>query len=144
MTVRDAGIGHVVEVDRLSPPHDVAEGVLVHRDVMVTMRDGIRLATDIYRPAQDGVPHPGPLPVILERTPYGKAERSRSEIEVGMDLPMTRAEVACHFVRHGYVVIAIAPSSKTSSTSSAATAPTANSRSSTAPTSASSAKNAPS
>lgn len=105
MTVRDAGIGHVVEVDRLSPPHDVAEGVLVHRDVMVTMRDGIRLATDIYRPAEDGVPHPGPLPVILERTPYGKAERSRSEIEVGMDLPMTRAEVACHFVRHGYVVI---------------------------------------
>ncbi|WP_316354723.1 CocE/NonD family hydrolase [Devosia sp.] len=105
MTARDAIDRPVVEVDALPPPHHVTEGVLVHRDVMVTMRDGVRLAADIYRPAADGVPHAGPLPVILERTAYGKGERSRSEIEVGMDLPMTRAEVASHFVRHGYVVI---------------------------------------
>ena len=32
------------------------------------------------------------LPVILERTAYGKGARSRSEIEVGMTQPMTRAE----------------------------------------------------
>ena len=105
MTVRDAIDRPVGRVDTLPPPHDVTDGVLVHRNVMVTMRDGIRLAADIYRPAADGVPHAGPLPVILERTAYGKSERSRSEIELGMDLPMTRAEVASHFVRHGYVVI---------------------------------------
>jgi len=35
--------------------------------VMVPMRDGVRLATDIYLP--DGE---GPWPVILSRTPYGK------------------------------------------------------------------------
>ena len=90
---------------RLPEPQTVAEGVLVHRDVMVTVRDGVRLATDIYRPAAGGQPVDGPHPVILERTAYGKSERSRSEIEVGMDTPMTRAEVATHFVRHGYVVI---------------------------------------
>ena len=42
---------------------------------MVAMRDGVRLATDVHLP--DGA---GPFPVILERTPYGRAETSRSEI----------------------------------------------------------------
>jgi predicted acyl esterase len=36
--------------------------------VMVPMRDGIRLATDIYLPAGDG-----PWPVVLARTPFGRA-----------------------------------------------------------------------
>lgn len=80
-------------------------GVVVHRDVMVAMRAGVRLATDIYRPAQAGEPRAEPLPVILERTPYGKRERSRSEIEPGMTQPMTRAEVAAALVRAGYVVV---------------------------------------
>lgn len=83
-----------------------SEQVHVDRDVMVTMRDGVRLATDLYRPAKaDGSPVDGPLPVILERTPYGKGERSRSEIEVGMSRPRNRSEVAGHFVRHGYAVV---------------------------------------
>ena len=58
---------------------------------MVRMRDGDSLATDIYRPVVDGKPVETPLPVIMERTPYGKSERSRSEIEPGMTQPMTRA-----------------------------------------------------
>ena len=69
------------------------------------MRDGIRLATDIYRPAAGGVVDDRPLPVILERTPYGKRERSRSEIEPGDAEPMTRPELALSFVRAGYVVV---------------------------------------
>jgi hypothetical protein len=36
-------------------------------NVMVPMRDGVRLATDLYRPAESGR-----SPVILMRTPYGK------------------------------------------------------------------------
>ena len=31
-------------------------GVALAKDVMVPMRDGIRLATDLYRPARDGEP----------------------------------------------------------------------------------------
>ena len=46
--------------------------IVVFRDVMVTMRDGVKLACDIYRPAMDGKPVEGKFPVILERTPYGK------------------------------------------------------------------------
>src|SRR5690242_4240064 len=40
----------------------------VRRDVMVPMRDGVRLATDIYLPEGDG-----PFPVLLARTPYSKS-----------------------------------------------------------------------
>jgi uncharacterized protein len=95
----------VMSAANLPEPELLDGGVVVHRNVMVPMRDGVRLATDIYRPASGGIPVADPLPVILERTPYGKSERSRSEIEIGMERPMTRAEVATHFVRHGYVVV---------------------------------------
>ena len=37
-------------------------GVLIARDVMVPMRDGVRLATDVWRPAIDGEPAPGRFP----------------------------------------------------------------------------------
>jgi putative CocE/NonD family hydrolase len=83
----------------------VSDDVVVHYDVMVAMRDGTRLAADIYRPAVSGRPTDRPAPVILERTPYGKARTSRAELEVGMTEPMSRATVAAHFVRHGYTII---------------------------------------
>jgi putative CocE/NonD family hydrolase len=86
----------------------VAQGlyeVSLTSDVMVPMRDGVKLAMDIYRPARDGKPLAGHFPVILERTPYGKSVVSRSELSVADPTPKSRAEVAAYFVRHGYVVI---------------------------------------
>ncbi len=49
-------------------PYEVAET----KNVMVAMRDGVRLATDVYRPARNGTPVDGKFPVLLERTPYNK------------------------------------------------------------------------
>ena len=72
----------------------------VLRDVLVTMRDGIQLATDIYLPAEDG-----PFHAILERTPYGKHLASRSELTLGRDRPMSRSEVAKAFCEAGYAVV---------------------------------------
>ena len=46
--------------------------IAVAKDVMIAMRDGVRLCADIYRPARNGAPAPGKFPIILERTPYGK------------------------------------------------------------------------
>ncbi len=46
--------------------------VTVQKDVMVPMRDGVRLATDIYLPAKEGKPIGEKLPTILERRPYNK------------------------------------------------------------------------
>jgi putative CocE/NonD family hydrolase len=74
-------------------------------DVMVSMRDGVRLATDIYRPALQGRPVSGRFPVILERTPYGKTVVSRSELSVKEPVAKSRADVARFFVSRGYVVI---------------------------------------
>jgi uncharacterized protein len=70
------------------------------RDVMVPMRDGVRLATDVYLPDGDGR-----FPVILERTPYGKATPSRSERTPTNPTPLGRSDVADFFVRRGYAVI---------------------------------------
>lgn len=70
------------------------------RDVMVAMRDGVRLATDIFLPAGNG-----PWPVILERTPYDKAGTSRSERTVADPEPMPRAVMGRRLADAGYAVV---------------------------------------
>ena len=47
--------------------------VIMQRNRAVAMRDGVRLATDVYLPARDGEALPGPWPTLLTRTPYDKA-----------------------------------------------------------------------
>ncbi len=84
---------------------DAPYDMVVESDIMVAARDGVKLATDVYRPARDGKPLPGRFPVILERTPYGKTVVSRSELSVANPKPLSRAEVARFFVSKGYVVI---------------------------------------
>jgi putative CocE/NonD family hydrolase len=69
------------------------------------MRDGVRLATDVYVPGRNGKPVEQVFPVILERTPYDKTADSRSERAPAVEKPKSRAEVAAFFVRRGYVVI---------------------------------------
>jgi uncharacterized protein len=81
------------------------EGMHLTSDVMVRTRDGVHLATDIYRPMRGGNPLPGPYPVILERTPYGKTVVSRSELTARDPIAKSRAEVARYFVSRGYIVI---------------------------------------
>ena len=64
-----------------------ASDVEVEKNVMVSMRDGVKLATDIYRP----VSMSGKLPVILTRLPYNKnGAQKQGE----------------YFARHGYVFVA--------------------------------------
>ena len=48
---------------------DRAEPGPVVSDQMIAMRDGVRLATDVYLPAGEG-----PFPTVLTRMPYGKTE----------------------------------------------------------------------
>ena len=71
------------------PEYDVA----VIEDVMVPMRDDVRLAADIYRPARDGVVVEGRFPVLLERTPYNK--RSLDHVD----------RHGRFFARRGYIVV---------------------------------------
>ena len=46
--------------------------VEVQTDVMVPVRDGVKLATDIYLPTENGTALDQKLPTILMRTPYNK------------------------------------------------------------------------
>jgi putative CocE/NonD family hydrolase len=64
--------------------------VSASKNVMITTRDGIKLATDIYRPARNGVPVESKFPTLLERTPYNKD---------------STAATPAYFVPRGYVVV---------------------------------------
>ncbi len=79
--------------------------VVVESSHMLEMRDGVRLAQDVYRPARGGRPVPGRFPVLLERTPYGKQGVRESEFNARNRQPISRYELASAFARHGYVVI---------------------------------------
>ena len=68
-----------------------ADDYVLEQDVMVPMRDGVRLATDIYRPNKDGVAEDEPLPVILARLPYNK-QGSKT--------------MGAYYATHGYVFVA--------------------------------------
>ena len=63
--------------------------VIRERNVMVTMRDGTRLATDVFRPDA-----PGRFPVLINRGPYGKDDNVASP-----------DHSVWFFPTHGYVVL---------------------------------------
>ncbi|MFA6470998.1 MAG: CocE/NonD family hydrolase [Candidatus Latescibacterota bacterium] len=65
-------------------------GFIVRQDVMVPMRDGVKLAADIYLPSRNDAAVEGKLPVILRRTPYNKE---------------TNPEIARYFASCGYAVV---------------------------------------
>lgn len=73
-----------------APPFDAV--AVLEGGVRVRARDGVMLATDVYRPALGGAPAPGRFPVLLERTPYGKR---RTVLNQAGD----------YFARAGYVVV---------------------------------------
>ncbi len=89
------------QVDPIETDYDV----VVEHDVRVAMRDGVRLSQDIYRPAHGTRLIDGPLPVLLERTPYDKTGIRDSERTAADPQPWTRVQLASWFARHGYVVI---------------------------------------
>ena len=69
-----------------------AHEIHTESNVMVSMRDGVRLASDIYRPAKSGVALDQAFPVLLQRTPYNKTRE---------DLVLE----AKFFASHGYVTV---------------------------------------
>jgi putative CocE/NonD family hydrolase len=68
-----------------------AYGVLAPTNVMIAMRDGVRLTTSVYRPASGGTAAAGRFPAILTRTPYDKDANAGA--------------LARMFVPFGYVVV---------------------------------------
>lgn len=71
----------------LQIPEGERQQILIEMNVMVPMRDGVRLATDIYRP--EG---PGQYPTLFSRIPYGTDNRNMKYL-------------GKYFARNNYVVV---------------------------------------
>jgi hypothetical protein len=77
---------HPSSIDLPVRPVTFESGTPRKTTLMIPMRDGVGLATDVYRPAQDGK-----FPVLVTRSPYNKNGES------------TRGKF---FASHGYVFVA--------------------------------------
>jgi predicted acyl esterase len=55
--------------EKLAAFEAASKNIVVEKNLMVPMRDGVQLSADVYRPTKGG-----PFPVLLARTPYDKAE----------------------------------------------------------------------
>ncbi|MGW2291052.1 CocE/NonD family hydrolase [Streptomyces phaeochromogenes] len=85
------------------PPEPLQDGALWRRTLHVPMRDGVRLAADLYSASPE--PQATALPVLLERTPYGRRTQRGSDQDRS-DAPVPRPEdIARHFTDARYHVV---------------------------------------
>lgn len=71
--------------------------MIIDRNIAVPTRDGCRLATDLYRPQGTAT-----VPVLLERTPYGRDRCDQAEQSAGDAVPRPRHDVATAYVAMGF------------------------------------------
>jgi len=95
MNMKSSGLLLVMAGLCVDPVLAAAAEPVVQRNVFVPMRDGVRLATDLYLPA-DG--EKTGIPVILIRTPYSKDDKYAQ-------LAKTPTSILRFFVDHGYAVV---------------------------------------
>jgi hypothetical protein len=81
--------------ERLELENELQDLAVVERKVMVPMRDGVRLATDVYRPRNAS----GKVPIVWVRTPYNF---NYWDVKNGAPADMTAALTA---VKRGYAYI---------------------------------------
>ncbi len=69
----------------------------------VAVRDGTKLAVDIYRPAQNGVPVSEPLPLIWTHTRYHRTNYTKEgKVRSTIDSPWLQ-----EILKHGYIIAAV-------------------------------------
>ncbi len=83
------------KTERAELEEELQEIAVIERKVMVPMRDGVRLATDIYRPRNAT----GKVPIIWSRTPYNF---NFWDVKNRVPADMTRALTA---VKRGYAYV---------------------------------------
>jgi len=80
---------------RIDTEKELQSLAIVERKLMVPMRDGVRLATDVYRPRNAS----GPVPIVFVRTPYNF---NFWDVRNGVPADMTRPLEA---VKRGYALV---------------------------------------
>lgn len=73
----------------------------------ITVRDGTRLAIDIFQPARDGRAVEGKSPVILMATPYHRARYTNGTVRTILDDVDGRPSTYKVLLAHGYVVASL-------------------------------------
>jgi uncharacterized protein len=63
------GLAQIPSVTQAQPGYEV----IIEKNLMIPVRDGVRLALDLYRPAKNGALVTGKFPTLLVRTPYDKS-----------------------------------------------------------------------
>lgn len=87
-----AVIVQAVVVPAFGEPASGEYSFRVEHDVIIPMRDGVRLAADIYLPTDDDGQPIRSLPILLQRTPYDKTTAKF-------------VEAAEFFASHGYIAV---------------------------------------
>jgi putative CocE/NonD family hydrolase len=75
-------------------PEPAGYGIVEQHNLPVSMSDGTVLRVNVYYPATGGQPAPGPFPVLLTQTPYGKDAAGSAGGETGED---------AYLVERGYI-----------------------------------------
>ena len=73
----------------------------VRTSLYLTMRDGVRIAIDIVRPAEAGKVHKEPLPVVWTHTRYRRAYIRGGKLRSELDSPLYRT-----LLEYGYILAA--------------------------------------
>ena len=89
-------------------PEPASYGVGSQRDVGVTMKDGTVLwPTSTTRPVPTAGPPPGPFPVIMVQTPYGKDTAGYSSGREGGGESSTELGEVPYLIQRGYIDVIV-------------------------------------
>ena len=91
-----------------NPRTEKAKGMIVERDLAVTMRDGVKIYIDLFRPEREGK-----YPVLVDWGPYGKFSRLKYDIRGNCgiedkefdDYTAFEAGDPVYWCRNGYILI---------------------------------------
>src|SRR4051794_16167190 len=90
-------------------PEAPSYGVGEHKNVAVTMSDGVVLRPNVYYPTdvKAGAAAHGPFPVLMVQTPYGKDIPGAASGQEGGAEAATQAGPMPYFVKRGYIDVVV-------------------------------------
>jgi putative CocE/NonD family hydrolase len=95
LPAQQGGLSPAEQQRRVDLERELQSIAIVERKVMMPMRDGVRLATDIYRP-KDAT---GPVPIVFSKTPYNfNYWDVRNRVPADMSTPLA-------VVKRGYAYV---------------------------------------
>jgi putative CocE/NonD family hydrolase len=102
---RNSGAWSTTPHDYLATRQDSYSDERLRRSCYLTMRDGVRIATDIFVPAEAG--WETPLPTIAVFTPYYRRFKLTSQATAETEESPNAGYIRDFFTQHGYAVVVV-------------------------------------